>query len=240
MKISFRNLNSNNIKFLSSVKKSKTPAQDRLEKAIISFKAQTKAPAGKKIEYASNNNKGGKELWTRSDNPEPKCQKLVAPSKKKSVAVVSSIIAHIESCSDIPKIFDLKTPAQNRLTKLRKKLEADINSEMLNVEQVNDDTLHVIQNGFGIETQSDEVDARNSVFSAVQNDADMEMDWEPSFTEDANQTEFSIKDMVFQELSESAYIVPDTNVFLDSLICIRSIMQKGVNKLIVLCLSLNA
>lgn len=192
----------------------------------------TKAVAGRKTESVKKNNKGGKESWTRSDNPDPKRQKLVAPSKKKSAAVVSSLIELIENKTEssayIPKIFDLKTPAQNRLTKLRKKLEADINSEMLNVEQVDDDTLHVIQNGFGIETRSDVVDAGNVSLSTVQNDDDMEMDWEPSFTEDANQTEFSIQDIVFEDLSESAYIVPDTNVFLDSLVCIRSIMQKGV------------
>lgn len=235
IKISFRKLNLNNIKFLSTVKKSKTPAQDRLEKAIISFKPPNKMATGKKTEYVSNNNKEGKESWGRSHNPEPKRQKMVAPSKKKSAAVVSSIIEHIknqtELNADIPKIFNLRTPAQNRLTKLRKKLETDINSEMLNVEQVNDDTLHIIQNGFGIETQNDVVDAGNASSSTVQNDDDMEMDWEPSFTEDANETEFSIEDIVFQDLSKSAYIVPDTNVFLDSLVCIRSIMQKGVKNI---------
>lgn len=232
MKISFRNLIPILIDSFSTVKKSKTPAQDRLEKTIISFKVPAKASAGKKTEYVSYNNNGGKEPWSRSNNSEQKRQKLVIPTKKKSAAVVSSIIEHIEnkseSSADIPKIFHLKTPAQNRLTKLRKKLEANINSEMVNVEQVNDDSLHVIQNGFGIGNQLDVVDARNVSTSTVQNDDDMEMDWEPSFTEDAKQTEFSIEDIVFEDLSESAYIVPDTNVFLDSLVCIRSIMQKGV------------
>lgn len=243
MKILFHNMNSNNTEFPYTVKKSKTTALDRLEKTIISFKASAKGAAGKKSECVSRNNKGRKEPSTRSDNPEPTRQKSVATSKKKCEAVISSIIEQIESktesTADIPTIFGLKTPAQNRLTKLRKKLEADINSEMLDVEQRNDETLHVIRNGFGIKTQSDVVDAGNTITSTIQHEENMEMDWEPSFTEDANQTEFSlnfIEDIVFKDLSESAYIVPDTNIFLDSLDCIRSIIQKGVNNIYLIIL----
>lgn len=117
-----------------------------------------------------------------------------------------------QSTDEIPALFPLKNPAQNRLKSLQRQLT-------LNVKEQSNDALQVFHNSFGI---------GDTTQATVSDDMDVDMmDWEPC--NDTSPYSFQqLEDMVVESLTDSAYIVPDTNVFLDSLASIKSIMDKGL------------
>lgn len=120
-----------------------------------------------------------------------------------------------ELTDEIPALFPSKNPAQNRLKLLQQQLSSDV------VKEKSNDALQVFHNSFGI------VDTTQATVSDDKDDKDDDMmDWEPS-----NDTSMyslqQLEEMVVETFTDSAYIVPDTNVFLDSLASIKSVMNKG-------------
>lgn len=107
----------------------------------------------------------------------------------------------------VPPSFSSKNIAQERLASLQ--LSLSINN-------VDPDASLVFGAGFGIDSAQ---------LSSVPDHMDEEMDWEPC--DDANYTFQQLESMAVDVLTESAYIIPDTNVFVDSLASIKSVIEKG-------------
>lgn len=107
----------------------------------------------------------------------------------------------------VPPSFSSKNIAQERLASLQ--LSLSINN-------VDPDASLVFGAGFGIDSAQ---------LSSVPDHMDEEMDWEPC--DDANYTFQQLESMAVDVLTESAYIIPDTNVFIDSLASIKSVIEKG-------------
>lgn len=114
---------------------------------------------------------------------------------------------------DIPVLFPPKNPAQERLLSLQNSL-TDNSSEI----RCDHDAAQVFGDTFGIESAKPAPSVANM---------DEEMDWEPC--EDSTYTFQQLESMVVDVdvLTESAYIIPDTNVFLDSLAPIKSVIGRG-------------
>ncbi|XP_037029357.1 uncharacterized protein LOC119069413 [Bradysia coprophila] len=116
------------------------------------------------------------------------------------------------SSDEIPSLFPPRTPAQNRLDLLRNTL----NSENANTPSESaQHALTIIQSEFGLSS----VASPNTCNHNTTIDEDEPMVWEPCdvFEE--------VENLVYSE-SKHAYIVPDTNVFLDELSCIRDTIQR--------------
>lgn len=107
----------------------------------------------------------------------------------------------------VPPSFSSKNIAQERLASLQ--LSLSINN-------VDPDASLVFGAGFGIDSAQ---------LSSVPDHMDEEMDWESC--DDANYTFQQLESMAVDVLTESAYIIPDTNVFVDSLASIKSVIEKG-------------
>lgn len=179
----------------------------------------------KQYAQSLNNNKREREPLSR-EKKSIKRQRV--PDNKKEFekgSSTSSIVSPIKqsgNIDEIPNIFPSNHPAQDRLNQLQKNLKSNIDPNVQSSNQTNqnsNDALQILKSGFGI----DSIDSAN----ATQQDDDMKMDWEPSFYDEATDSFMPLEDIVFKDLNESAYIVPDTNVFLDSLLCIRNIITKG-------------
>ncbi|XP_037051487.1 transcriptional protein SWT1-like [Bradysia coprophila] len=113
---------------------------------------------------------------------------------------------------EIPSLFPPRTPGQNRLDRLRHSL----NSECANTPSESaQHALTIIQSEFGLSSAA----SPNTCNHHATIDEDEPMDWEPCdvFEE--------VENFVYNE-SKHAYIVPDTNVFLDELSCIRDTIQR--------------
>lgn len=235
-----------------AVKKSKTPAQDRLNRQIAANKEMAKrvietitnstAKSQPKVVLGTNvNNRKRKREPSQSSYkpyldmaPQPKqvvqstnnVMSSTSTVTKKTVSTLppkkSTSLA--EPTDEIPSIFSLRNPAQNRLKQLQTNLKND-SSEILPL-AINADTnesLDVIKNGFGISNNTlNRVDGQSSQHDGIE----MEMEWEPII---GNDYEFpSLNNTAVNESNEPAYFVPDTNIFLNSLDCIRNITLKGI------------
>lgn len=122
-------------------------------------------------------------------------------------------VNHINSSDEIPSLFPPKTPGQNRLDRLRHSLN---NSENANTPSESaQHALTVIQSEFGLASTT-----LPNVSNCIAAGEDEPMDWEPCdvFEE--------VENFVYNE-SMHAYIVPDTNVLLDELACIRDTIHSG-------------
>lgn len=117
------------------------------------------------------------------------------------------------SSDEILSLFPPRTPGQNRLDRLRHSL----NSENANTPSESaQHALTIIQSEFGLSSAA----SPNLCNHNATIDEDEPMDWEPCdvFEE--------VENFVYNE-SKHAYIVPDTNVFLDELPCVRDTIQRG-------------
>ncbi|XP_055297791.1 transcriptional protein SWT1 [Sitodiplosis mosellana] len=210
--------------------KSKTPAQDRLQdlvatnkavaeslKEMVDPKQSTASPNKRKQITVSNVVEKKSHTVIQNNNNDVDSAKSAQPiANKDSIesayqqGVCKQSANEKHSTDEIPALFPLKNPAQNRLKLLQRQLSSDVNEK-------NNDALHVFHSSFGI---------GNTTQTTVSDDMDVDMmDWEPS--NNASPYSFQqLEDMVVESLTDSAYIVPDTNVFLDSLAAIKSIMDK--------------
>ncbi|XP_031628221.1 transcriptional protein SWT1 [Contarinia nasturtii] len=204
--------------------KSKTPAQDRLQRMVTKSKEAAKLMANSKSTSTSPNKRKkisiSKSLFIVPSRDKHQTMDFVPSFVNKDTIEVDCeqdvrqhcVDTHKHSSDDIPTLFPPKTPAQDRLNKLQpKKLPATSSPS-----QKNNDLLSVIYNGFGIETPV--VD--NSV---EQMDCDEMMEWDDDETYSFEQLESMVIDIVS---TDSAYVIPDTNVFLDSLQPIKRIIEK--------------
>lgn len=109
---------------------------------------------------------------------------------------------------NIPNIFAPKAPAQDRLKRLQNRLNDDkqIGCDVAMKKTDLSDAVDVIRNEFGIDGDWEMSGALNEP-----NDHCDEMEWETSNAEV----------IILNRSSDLAYLVPDTNVFLDSLRCLE-------------------
>lgn len=112
-----------------------------------------------------------------------------------------------DSSDEIPILFPPKTPGQDRLNQLRNSLNPDNENTPNESAQL---ALSIIQSEFGLSSAASP--ACNNHNATI--DEDEPMDWEPCdiFEE--------VENVIYSEFKH-AYIVPDTNVLLDELSCIR-------------------
>lgn len=117
---------------------------------------------------------------------------------------------------DIPSLFPSRTPGQDRLNRLRDSLTPN------GVHKPNESAqlaLSVIQSEFGLVSSSTSENGHPSAAAAAV-DEDEPMDWEPCDIFER------IENVVCNEFPHP-YVVPDTNVFLDELPCIKKTIHKG-------------
>lgn len=219
--------------------KSKTPAQDRLQNMVVTNKSAadslkclremvdskqsthnpnkrkkltTANSIAKKPHTVTKNNNNNVDVDAAKSSQLNKNKNSIESAYQQGVCKQS--ICESNTTDEIPSLFPPKNPAQNRLKLLQQQLSSNEESVM---SEKNHDAVHVFHSSFGISDTKE---------TTVSNDVDEEMmDWEPS-----NGSPYSfqqIEDMVVEMLTDSAYIVPDTNVFIDSLTSIKSIIKKG-------------
>lgn len=195
--------------YLVKKRKSKTPAQERLQKladknpkAVIDSLKELKSESLPKLRKSTNNATiVKKELFkVRRSHDEVDTRKLITNGIGKS-----------ETADEISALFPSKNPAQERLKALQSNLS-------LNDSHSDHDAARVFGDSFGIESNKPSASSRGE-------NMDEEMDWEPC--QDSNYTFQQIESMAVDVLTDSAYIIPDTNVFLDSLASIKTIIDKG-------------
>lgn len=102
--------------------------------------------------------------------------------------------------------------------KLSTKLSTDT-KPLTDKKKHNIEALRVFRDTFGM--------GESVQSSHFNDDMDDAMDWEP-IEDDPAYSFQQLESMVVDELTDSAYIVPDTNVFLDSLAIIKSISEQGM------------
>lgn len=115
----------------------------------------------------------------------------------------------------IPALFSSKTPAQDRLNTFPRIVSTDVNGKS------QQQALDVFHSGFGISSGAEPTVSGDNM--------DEEMEWEDC-GDDATYSFQQLEDMVVEVLadtSNAAFIIPDTNVFLDSLAPIKCVMEKG-------------
>lgn len=134
---------------------------------------------------------------------------------KKPHLIRTNTVKPTLSTEEVPCIFPPKTPSQDRLNRLRNSINPPIENELLkNVPTHHAHALNVIRNEFGLsDNNNDDVN--------VTLDEDEPMDWEPCDIFE------KIENIVYKNIIDLAYIVPDTNAFLDGMSCIRDTIQRG-------------
>lgn len=202
-------------------RKSKTPAQDRIQKlvdrnataVIDSVKEVVKSANLPKTRKATNN-----ESIVKKSLFVPKHSANKKPTSNGSIKKLTLGAAAADD--DIPVLFPPKNPAQDRLRSLQHSLivNSNENGSVHNPAQSNPnhDAARVFGDTFGIESGKPPTCGGNM---------DEEMDWEPC--EDSTYTFQQLESMAVDVLPDSAYIIPDTNVFLDSLASIKSVIGRG-------------
>lgn len=219
-----------------SVRKTKTPAQDRLQKLV---KKKVFAENVKELfnETASANDKKKRKSSIENLSAKKPCTSAKASGDQVDLIKSSQIVQNSDTTSvdvqlrvrkqSITKIKNStpekistlftssKTPAQDRLDTVRRNALTNMNER--------DATL--FQNSFEVSNTTQSTDTDNNM--------DEEMEWEDC-GETVDELTYSfqeLEDMVVEVLadsSNSAFIVPDTNVFLDSLAPIKCVMEKGL------------
>lgn len=240
-----------------SVKKIKTPAQDRLQKLVkkkliaenvteLLDRPSSKVDKPKSVPNSDNKKLKLPNMDASSKKTLPSA-KITLPSAKITFSITKkpllsaktstdqvdsakcepNVDKHIPLSSDVnmqvheqsvsktknlspeklPALFKSKTPAQDRLIKLQK--EAPI---------------AVFESSFGL---------NGTTQSSISENMDEEMEWEDCGDEGADDPTYSfqeLEDMVVEveaDSSQSVHIVPDTNVFLDSLAPIKCVVERG-------------
>lgn len=148
----------------------------------------------------------GKILKSSTETKKTKSSNILPTKSNKSETVTSN-----RATDDIPSIFALKTPAQERLKALQTHL-AESNGN----ENSFADALSVFQMEFGISNRSVDVDLNGEAVEQPE-----EMEWETSILNQQSD------DVPFKNLTNPAYIVPDTNIFLHSDTCLTHIIKNG-------------
>lgn len=237
----------------AAVKKTKTPAQDRLQKLVKkkliaeNVTELLDRPSSKVDKPKSVPNSNNKKLKLPNIDASTKITlpsaKLTLPSTKKPLLSAKTSTDQVDSAKfepnvdkhaplsfdvnmrvheqsvsktknlspeKLPALFKSKTPAQDRLTKLQK--EAPIKN------------ITVFESSFGL---------NGTRQSSISENMDEEMEWEDCGDEGADDPTYSfqeLEDMVVEveaDSSQSVHIVPDTNVFLDSLAPIKCVVERG-------------
>lgn len=115
------------------------------------------------------------------------------------------------SVEEIPRLFPPNTPGQDRLNRLRNSLNPQNENNTINNESTRH-ALNIIHNEFGLCND-------NNVHPTLGEDEPM--DWEPC------DIFKSIENTVYKDFVNISFIVPDTNVFLDDISCIRNTIHRG-------------
>lgn len=230
-----------------SVKKrqSKTPAQDRLQNLAEQIKAEPSAkersryvndlvknatPAQKITRKVVSPSKNIQRLGKTTDkislerakSDSSKVRNIKLPSPKKShqtpsvktpTTLYEKEISSVLSTDEIPSLFPSRTPGQDRLNRLRHSQNPTTDNKP---DESAQQALYVIQSEFGLlENKSTDTNKECTVTYE-----DEPMDWEPCDIFD------QIENVVCNEFSRP-YIIPDTNIFLAELSCIRHAIGKG-------------
>lgn len=209
--------------------KLRTPAQDRLNNIVKKSKSAV-AESLKELFDSKSSTDSNKRDKTKSRFSDAKKQQNVVKFAKNIVdsaktvqpvnkALIESFrsknVNKVDKSSqdEIPALFPPKNLAQERLRSIQQSLSSNDSQS-----HIENDATRVFSESFGIDNNIQ----RKSVSTTV---PDEEMDWEPM-----NDTDYSFQElesMAVDVLTESAYIIPDTNVFLDSLASIKSVIEKG-------------
>lgn len=204
-----------------------TPAQDRLKKLVHKNKTSVAESLKELVDLKSKTTSSAKINKPKSGFSSTKKAHIIAKSTNDVVDSAKQIEIRINRSvesirkknvnefdksteDEIPPLFASKNIAQERLRSLQRNLS-------VNTTQIDHDATRVFGESFGIE---------NAQHGSTTDNIDEEMDWEPC--EDANYTFQHLESMAVDILNESAYIIPDTNVFLDSLASIKSVIEKGL------------
>lgn len=193
--------------------KSKTPAQDRIQKynginvlaeqvkTLVDPKSTAEIPSNKrKLPFGNDTAKHRRDDAIKAQLPKNDNELKIGHPITIGLSKRSpSPIAH-EKIDDIPALFSKKS-VQNRLS--------TIPEQSVPQNGILNDAISVFSNCFGF----------GGVAASAAMDEDEEMDWQPA--------EYSPRDAV----GDCTCIVPDTNVLLDSLVSVKSVLEKGMTLL---------
>lgn len=197
--------------------KNATPAQCRLPNSATDIKN-----ASKKIKRTESRENTIDYNKSKGDN-DRKIKFHLSGSNSQQTALVKpptvfrNEINTVNTSDDIPSLFPPKTPGQDRLNRLRLTLQPENKFKSLNNESAQH-ALSVIKSEFGF---SSETTDNNNQKANTSTDTDEPMDWEPCDILE------EVENIVVREEFSQSYIIPDTNVFLDELSCIRDIIHNG-------------
>lgn len=224
------------ISFAVKKRQSKTPAQDRLHNVASLHKKCTSDQQGRQRNVDTqlkNVTPAGNRLQnlaTKIRNPSESMKRTASSGKihhnqsghNQTVTVIISPqkieTNALHSTDEIPVLFPPKTPGQDRLNRLRFSLDPD-NQDKPMTNASTQHVLSVIQSEFGLSTGTSDNNNQSTPM-----EEDEPMDWEPCDIFE------QVENTVYNELKKP-YIVPDTNVFLDELSCIRDTIHSGSCKL---------
>lgn len=122
----------------------------------------------------------------------------------------------VNSSDDIPSLFPPRTPGQDRLNRFRHSLNPNNDSKPPDNESAQH-AMNVIQTEFGLSTSLPHDNNQNATI-----EEDEPMDWEPCDIFER------VENIVYNDIKNPYIIfVPDTNVLLSELSCIRDTIHRG-------------
>lgn len=120
-----------------------------------------------------------------------------------------------EMCDKKPFLFPPKFSAQERLNALKKNRSSENEIHFPN----NNNAVQVFSGSFGVESKKEEP------VTGTCGILDEAMDWEPST--DPNYNFQALQNKSVNVLTDNVYFVPDTNVFIHSLMLIKPLIERG-------------
>lgn len=175
------------------------------------------SPASENIKRAEKSGSTADFNKSKSDNVRNTSLNMSANNSHQTVTVATPHRVYKSQAyisDDIPSIFPSRTPGQDRLNHIRDSLDPHNEKNPSNYESERH-SLSVIQSEFGLCSELSENNNQNTTI-----DEDEPMDWEPCDIFER------VENIVYNDYM-NPYIVPDTNVFLDELSCIRDTVNRG-------------
>ncbi len=191
---------------------SKTPAQDRLQQNLQQLAESIKDFTNNKIDQLNGTQR--RNFKRKIELPLPETRRI---KRFKTAQVCESKCGGIEAGLEIPNIFPLKTPAQNRLRLLQQKLNSP-NDEPNKLKEESESLknengkIQVIRQGFVI-GMNENIPRGNTPSDDVRNRVDS----------DVGTNKLTCNNGI-------VHIVPDKNVLLHSLACIENHILKGISR----------
>lgn len=199
---------------------SATPAQNRLRnvdtqpKNVKPFRLQNLATKNKNLSEKIKRSEKSTADFNKSKSGHVRNTSLSASA----VVVVKQHTLHksqVDSSDEIPRLFPPKTPGQDRLNHFRNSLNPHNKNKPSNNESTQH-VLNVIKSEFGLSSGLSDKET-----ATIEEDEPME--WESCDIFER------VENIVYNDFI-NPYIIPDTNVFLDDLSCIRDTVNRGSSK----------